>query len=170
MIAFTDLATGFIQGSDVVTANRTVADLADYWKDREALKSMDVSVLLYTTQTWMTCPEGTEGAVLWGNTTLMPGKVGSEFFMTRGHRHTDPTRGELCVTVSGQGNLLLMDANRQTRSEPMTHGSTHWIDGALAHRVVNTGPEPLTFLCAWPADCGHEYAEILQLGFTEPKA
>lgn len=125
----------------------------------------DPHALLYRTQAFTTGPEA-PGIVLWGNTVLMPGRVGDEFFMTRGHRHVRRSHGELCVTVSGEGRLLLMDDNRATTFEEMTAGSTHWIDGGLAHRTVNTGNEPLVFLCAWPADCGHDYDEIARLGFS----
>jgi glucose-6-phosphate isomerase len=60
-----------------------------------------------------------------------------------------------------------MDDRRECRIEPMTPGSTHYIDGSLAHRTINDGSEPLVFLCAWPADCGHDYEEIRERGFGE---
>jgi glucose-6-phosphate isomerase len=163
-MTFTDLATGIISGAAVTEARKTVGDLRDYWAEDSAI--VDPCEVLYRTQTLWSAPDGTEGAVLWGNTVLMPGRVGEEFFMTRGHRHVKTSHGELCVTVSGRGALLLMDAGRATRMEEMTPGSTHWIDGTLAHRTVNTGEEPLIFLCAWPADCGHDYEEILAHGFS----
>ncbi|HWA83706.1 MAG TPA: glucose-6-phosphate isomerase family protein [Fimbriimonadaceae bacterium] len=161
-MTFTDLQTGLLSGLQVFDAEKRVGDLRELWMEPEAI--LDPNALLYRTQTFRTGPD-VEGVVLWGNTTLMPGRVGDEFFMTRGHRHLRRTHGELCVTVSGQGALLLMDEDRKTRLEEMSSGSTHWIDGRLAHRTVNTGDVPLIFLCAWPADCGHDYDEIARLGF-----
>jgi len=140
-----------------------VGDLAGYWGSPEHIG--DPGQILYTTQVFQSGQDGEEGVVLWGNTTLMPGRVGEEFFMTRGHRHLKASHGELCVTVSGKGALILMDAARTTWMEEMSPGSTHWIDGKLAHRTVNVGEEPLVFLCAWPADCGHDYDEIAAQGF-----
>jgi glucose-6-phosphate isomerase len=160
----TTLVTGRLEGANVVESRRVVGDLKGYWEDEDAALSK-ASELLYTTQTWMPVQEGLEGAVLWGNTTLESGVVGNEFFMTRGHWHTNRTRCELCITVSGSGELLLMDESRKCRTEAMSPGSTHYVDGSMAHRTVNTGREPLVFLCAWPADCGHEYEEILRQGF-----
>jgi glucose-6-phosphate isomerase len=32
--------------------------------------------------------------------------------------------------------------------------------------VANTGNGPLTFGACWPADAGHNYAEIAQNGFS----
>jgi glucose-6-phosphate isomerase len=161
----TQLATGLLEGKDVVEVRKTVGDLIGYWGDDEAAKAR-ADELLYVTQTWFPHPDGTEGAVLWGNTVLYPGRVGEERFMTRGHWHKKQTHGELVVTVSGQGLLLLMDADRNQIEVEMTPGSTHHIDGIYAHRTVNTGDEPLVFLCAWPADCGHEYDAILKDGFA----
>src|SRR4051794_33832639 len=96
-------------------AVKTVGDLHDYWLSPAQIRDPDE--VLYRTQTFWSAPEGTEGAVLWGNTTLMAGRVGEEFFMTRGHRHVKKTHGELCITVSGRGALLLMDESRNTSVE-----------------------------------------------------
>ncbi|HVL39347.1 MAG TPA: glucose-6-phosphate isomerase family protein [Fimbriimonadaceae bacterium] len=160
----TNLLTGQLSGSRITETVKTVADLVGYWAEPDAVT--DAAQIVYRTQTFWAAEDGTPGAVLWGNTQLMPGRVGREFFMTRGHRHLKPTHGELCVTVSGRGVLLLMDEHRQSFTEEMSPGSTHWIDGRLAHRTINTGDEPLIFLCAWPADCGHDYDEITRLGFS----
>lgn len=154
-----------LEHENVVELRRTVGDLGAYWFDLEAA-NQKASQLLYITQTWFPVSEGTEGAILWGNTTLMPGQIGSEYFMTRGHWHEKRDRGELCITTGGTGLLVLMDEARNTRVEHMSPGSTHHVPGHTAHRTVNTGEEPLVFLCAWPADCGHEYESILRDGFS----
>ena len=80
--------------------------------------------------------------------------------MTRGHFHVKPERGELVLTLAGEGVLLLVDREGQTRQERMTEGSIHDVDGRWAHRVVNVGTEPLAFFVAWMSDCGHEYGAI----------
>lgn len=162
----TNLLSGRLSGESVATITKTIGDLAGYWHDARALARIDQATALYTTETWFPVEDGTEGAVLWGNTTLLPGKVGDEYFMTRGHWHRKRNRGELVVCVSGQGALLLMSERRETRMERLSPGSTHYVPGHMAHRTVNTGQEPLVFLCAWPADCGHEYDEIRERGFS----
>ncbi|MDR3692523.1 MAG: glucose-6-phosphate isomerase family protein [Fimbriimonas sp.] len=160
----TNLTTGMLVGERIAESRRTVGDLVGYWSDPEAARQGG-DALLYGTQTWMPAEDGVEGAILWGNTVLMPGSVGGEFFMTRGHWHEKLDRCEMCVTVSGSGLLVLMDESRNTWVEQMSPGSTHYVPGNLAHRTVNTGDEPLVFMCAWPADCGHNYGSILELGF-----
>jgi glucose-6-phosphate isomerase len=163
--SFTNLSTGMLEG-ELVEIRRTVGDLAGYWHDEQAA-ALQADDLLYVTQTWFPVPDGTEGAVLWGNTVLMPGAVGSEYFMTRGHFHVKRDRCELCITVSGKGALVLMDDDRNIEVQEMSAGSTHYVHGHLAHRTVNTGDEPLVFLCAWPADCGHDYAVVRSQGFAK---
>jgi glucose-6-phosphate isomerase len=103
--------------------------------------------------------------LLYATTVLHPGDVNGEFFMTRGHFHTDPNRGELMWTLRGAGALILMDRDRNTWMEPMETGSTHEIDGGHAHRVANVGDVPLIFLVAWMSDCGHDYESIREHGF-----
>lgn len=106
------------------------------------------------------------GQLLYATTVLEPGEVNGEFFMTRGHFHVKPERGEFMLTLSGSGLLVLMDRERSQSTEPMRAGSIHNIDGRYAHRVVNTGTEPLTFLVVWMSDCGHDYDSIRETGFA----
>ena len=48
----------------------------------------------------------------------------------------------------------------------MAQGTVHYIPGKVAHRVVNTGNEPLVFLASWPSDAGHDYGSIRTSGFS----
>lgn len=107
-----------------------------------------------------------EPELLFATTVLSPGTVGDEYFMTRGHFHVNPLRGEISLTLAGAGMLLLMDRDRNIRTEPMSPGTVNDIDGAWAHRVVNTGDVPLVFFVTWFSDCGHDYAEIEERGFA----
>jgi glucose-6-phosphate isomerase len=157
-----DFATGIISPSGHSTRRR-LAHLAELFEDQEALAAMDPETVVYQTYG---CPGDAPGEqLLYGTTVLMPGRVGRECFMTRGHFHTHPLRGEICLTVSGQGVLLLMDREGQTRREPMSAGSLHDIPPPLAHRVVNTGEVPLIFFVTWMSDCGHDYESIRTKGF-----
>lgn len=98
--------------------------------------------------------------LLYATTVLQPGRFEGRPFMTRGHYHVKPERSEIVLTLAGEGELLLMNRRGETRAERMKAGTVHDIDGAWAHRVVNTGDVPLAFFFAWMSDCGHEYGEI----------
>ena len=98
--------------------------------------------------------------------TIYPGKVGDEYFMTKGHFHANMNRGEYYWGVEGEGRLIMMDQNRRVWSERMFPGSLHYIPGGVAHRVANIGYSVLSFAACWPSDAGHDYQVILENGFS----
>ena len=165
---FTDWETGNLIPQDdttsIVHGSKTVSDLGPYWHSYQAdavnTPNALANQVVYQTQSWFCRPDGTTGAVLWASTTLFPGDVNGEFFMTRGHFHTQPTHGELIIVAKGKGLLLLADRSGNQSSVDLAPGVTYYIDGSLAHRTINTGTEPLIFWCSWPADCGHDYESI----------
>jgi glucose-6-phosphate isomerase len=85
--------------------------------------------------------------------------------MTHGHFHLKRNRTEYYGTIEGQGALILMDENRETRMELMSAGSLHFIPPNTAHRVANIGNVPLRFVACWPSDAGHDYESIRDEGF-----
>jgi glucose-6-phosphate isomerase len=158
-----DFSTGSFLGEPPQSV-KTLGELASLFRDRMMAERMDASTVVYEIHG---CPAEAEGRprLLYATTVLHPGIVSGEFFMTRGHFHTNPERGEFMMTCEGEGVLLLMDRERNTWSERMEKGSVHDIDGRYAHRVVNTGSESLVFLVVWMSDCGHEYDSIMESGF-----
>jgi glucose-6-phosphate isomerase len=91
--------------------------------------------------------------------------VGDEYFMTHGHFHALPDRAEYYAAIRGSGQLILMSENGETTAQTMTPGSLHYIPGFTAHRVANTGTEPLAFVACWPSDSGHDYARVRKDSF-----
>jgi glucose-6-phosphate isomerase len=151
--------------SEAPQARRTLGELKEIFADPNAVDALDADTVVYEIHGG---PSEVEGAakLLYATTILHPGDVRGEFFMTRGHFHTRADRGELVFTLRGSGTLLLMDRLRKSWTEDMRPGSVHDVDGAHAHRVANTGSEPLIFLVAWMSDCGHDYETILREGFS----
>jgi glucose-6-phosphate isomerase, archaeal len=98
-------------------------------------------------------------------TRLHPGRVGDEYFMTKGHFHEVRDRSEIYLTTSGVGRLILATAEGETVVEEMTAGSMNYIPGGWSHRSVNVGEVPLVFFAAYIGDSGHDYATIEQRGF-----
>jgi glucose-6-phosphate isomerase len=75
--------------------------------------------------------------------------------MTKGHFHAIENRAEYYWGIEGEGILLLIDKQRETKSEYMFPGSLHYIPKATAHRVVNTGNPISRFGACWPSDAGY---------------
>ena len=99
-----------------------------------------------------------------GTTIMHPGRVGSEYFMTRGHFHARRDRGEAYYTQSGRGILLLESRDGEVRMVDMRPGVCAFIPPDWAHRSINTGPDRLVFAWFCATDAGHEYGEIRDRG------
>lgn len=162
---FIDWKSGEISGEGVEESIKTLGRLSGLFYDEAALRRMDPNIEVYRVRFWRPVPDGTTGGLFWGVTTLLPGQVGDEFFMTHGHFHAIRDRAEFYSTIRGTGMLLLMREDGETWSQEMSQGTVHYIPGCTAHRVANTGTEPLIFLASWPSDAGHDYARIRSAGF-----
>ncbi len=161
-----DWSTGMVTGGSVQSSSKTLGQLRSLFYDQKAASLMPADLELYRVQAYMPVPGDTEGGLYWGNTVLQPGKVGNEYFMTKGHFHRVRNRAEYYLTFHGSGALLLMDEAGTTRYETMSPGSVHYIPGSTAHRVANTGSIPLVFAACWPSDAGYDYETIEREGFS----
>jgi glucose-6-phosphate isomerase len=155
-----------LSGEPVINQQKTLHDVANIFLDQQAVGSLLPSTIAYGVQVWLPVPENTSAGLFFGTSTIMPGKVGNEYFMTKGHFHAKSDRAEFYWGVQGKGMLLLMDRNRNTRAEEVIPGSLHYIPGETAHRLVNTGDENLVVGACWPSDAGYDYDEIAQHGFS----
>jgi glucose-6-phosphate isomerase len=160
-----DLQTGRITGRDVAVSRKTIGDLKGYFYDEAARSSLPQELECYRVEAWEPVAEGTMGAVCAATTWLHPGRVGDEYFLTRGHFHAHEDRPELETTLSGHGMLVLMERDGTTRTEEMTPGSLHHVPPGTAHRVANIGSEDLVFVSWWASETGHDYAPIAEKGF-----
>lgn len=105
--------------------------------------------------------------ICFGTTTMAPGKIGAEYFLTRGHFHARPDCGEVYYTQSGAGLLLLHSRTGECRTVDMKPGSCAFIPPEWAHRSVNTGTTPLVFVWVCATDAGQDYSEIAARGMRQ---
>ena len=105
--------------------------------------------------------------IAFGTTIMMPGKVGDEYFMTRGHFHERKECGEGYYTQSGQGLLLLESRDGEVRTVEMKPGVCAFIPPEWAHRSINTGDEKLVFVWFCASDAGHDYGTIRERGMRK---
>jgi len=156
----------FLPDARVRESVKTLGQLQEIFANEEARREMDPNTVVYSVQAWCPVPEGTEGGLFWGSTIVEPGQVESEYFMTHGHFHLKRDRTEYYGTIEGEGALILMDEDRNTRMEPMSAGTLHFIPPHTAHRVANVGKTPLRFVACWPSDAGYDYEYIRKFGFS----
>jgi glucose-6-phosphate isomerase len=102
-----------------------------------------------------------------GATRIQPGKVGDEYFMTKGHFHEAKNQPEIYFCVKGQGTLLMQTIEGEFLTEKWDVGTISHIPPMWAHRVVNTGNEPLVFVASYHLAAGHNYGPIEEKGFRK---
>ncbi len=161
-----DYSNGNISGKSVINPVKKIKDLQHIFEDKKAFLKIDKEKIIYEVQVIRPVEEGRKGGLFYGKTIIHPGKVGNEYFMTKGHFHQKVDRAEFYWGIEGEGMLILMDKNRNTWAEKMYSGSLHYINGYIAHRTVNTGTTKLSFGACWPSDAGHNYQEIIDNGFS----
>ncbi|HEX4810255.1 MAG TPA: glucose-6-phosphate isomerase family protein [Bryobacteraceae bacterium] len=160
-----DWISGALLGPAARRSEKKFVEIKSLFRDQEQAALIDPNTVVYRIEYWLPVTEGTFGGLFWGTTFVAPGKVGDEFFMTHGHFHAVLDRAEYYATLQGEGALILMDEAGKTWSEVMQPGSVHYIPGATAHRVANTGNQELVFVACWPSDAGHDYEKIRSDGF-----
>jgi glucose-6-phosphate isomerase len=107
------------------------------------------------------------GDLAFGTSIVYPGKVGSEYFMTKGHFHTILETAEVYYTLSGEGCMLLENPEGDVALQPMIPGHALYVPKRYAHRSINTGKAPLVSFFVFRADAGHNYATIETKGYRK---
>lgn len=161
-----DLGNYAISGEPIIDQTRKIKNIPGIFQDEKARSEMDQEQLAYSVRAWLPVADGTPGGLFFGASTIFPGKVGNEYFMTKGHFHSLGDRAEFYWGVQGKGMLILMDRDRNTWAEEVFPGSLHYIGSDIAHRLANTGNENLIVGACWPSDAGHDYEEIVTNGFS----
>lgn len=108
------------------------------------------------------------GELLHGVSIVHPGKVGDEFFMTKGHFHAVPETAEIYHCLAGDGRMVMETPEGEWAVEELRPGFVLYVPPRWAHRSVNTSArEDLVTLFVYPADAGHDYGTIERRGFRK---
>lgn len=106
------------------------------------------------------------GELLMGISVVHPGKVGSEFFMTKGHYHTILDTAETYYVLKGEGFMVMETPEGKYAVEPLSPGQVLYVPPRWAHRSVCTSRrEDLVTFFVYPGNAGHDYGTIEQKGF-----
>ena len=101
-----------------------------------------------------------ESALCYSTTIVHDGRIGDEYYMTRGHTHTHQDSPEIYLTIAGNGMMLLQTEDCQVQALAMEPGTVLYVPGATAHRIVNTGDEPLVTFAVYPALAGVNHEKV----------
>lgn len=94
-------------GERVENVSRTLGDLRGIFADVDAFSRMPQNMPAYEVSSFLPEQEGTPGGLYFGITYLHPGKVGNEYFMTKGHFHANIDRAEFYWGLEGEGLSLI---------------------------------------------------------------
>jgi glucose-6-phosphate isomerase len=161
-----DLAAGALVGAP--TVRRYLKDLQGMFADHAAFQAELArgNPLLYSVSSVE--PAQGDGQLHYGLGRLMPGKVGREYYFTKGHFHAWREAAEVYVGLHGKGLMLLEDeASAESRVVPLEENGIVYVPGHTAHRTINVGNEPLLYLGIYPAAAGHDYGAIAERNFRQ---
>lgn len=108
------------------------------------------------------------GDLAFGCSILNPGKVGDEYFFTKGHFHTILETGEMYYCLKGHGYMLLENPEGDWSAQEMKAGEAVYVPKRYAHRSINVDPnEQLITFYVYRADAGHDYGTIETKGYRK---
>jgi glucose-6-phosphate isomerase len=161
-----EVATARLEGGTVV--ERRLSQLRGCFADEAAYEAAlaQEDTLLYRVTAME--PANGIGDLHYGLGVLYPGKVGDEYFLTKGHLHRTREAAEIYIGLSGEGMMLLEDETTgESRLESLGEGKVVYVPGYTAHRTMNTGSAPLTYFGVYPANAGHDYGAIAERNFLK---
>jgi glucose-6-phosphate isomerase len=108
------------------------------------------------------------GELLLGISVVHPGRVGREFYMTKGHFHSVLETAEVYYVMKGEGYMVMETPEGDAAVEKLSPGRVLYVPPRWAHRSVCTGrEEDLVTFFVYPAHSGHDYGTIEQQGFRK---
>lgn len=155
--------SGDISGAAI--KSRRLSEMADAYADQEAARAQiaDGDPLVYEVHE-IEVPRKM-GQLLSSTTIIQPGRVGDEYYMTKGHFHANPAAAEIYLGLRGAGVVLLRTRDGEVAETPICAGEVAYIPPGWAHRTINTGDEELVFYAIFPGDAGYDYETIAREGF-----
>ena len=161
-----DPQSGVIEGALII--ERRLSDLRGSFADREAYETTlaEADPVIYTVA--LVEPAQGEGALHYGLGRIVPGRIGAEYYLTKGHLHAWRPAAEIYVGLSGEGAMLLEDERSgESRLLSLLPNSVVYVPGFSAHRTINTGSTLLTYLGIYSAAAGHDYSFIAGRNFRQ---
>lgn len=107
------------------------------------------------------------GELQWCMSVTLPGKIGREYYMTKGHYHRVRETAEIYLCVGGNGYMLMETEAGESRAIEMHADAAVYVPARWAHRSINTGSTPLISFCVYPGNAGHDYGAIETRSFRK---
>lgn len=161
-----DLLTGISPGK--ISKKRLLSDMKGMYYDEDAfVKTVRESNPLIYEFYDLNIDQNPEN-LAFGTTILYPGKIGDEYYMTKGHFHDELNTAEVYYCLRGCGYLLMEDQQGRTEIQEFKPSISVYVPPGFAHRSINTSnDDPLITFFVFRADAGHDYKTIEDKGFKK---
>ena len=164
LVTHLDPVTGAIEGYPLTV--RRLSDLQGSFADEQAYqRALALGDPVVYTVSGVEVP-AEEGQLGYALGLIMPGKIGREYYLTKGHFHAWRPAAEVYIGLAGEGCMLLeSEDGSQNQMLSLLPNQAVYVPGYIAHRTVNTGNVPLTYVGIYPAQAGHDYGAIARQNF-----
>jgi glucose-6-phosphate isomerase len=145
---------------------RTLSAMRGYYADVQSYERMLAAGDIALYEVYEVLRPVIPGELLHGTSILHPGKVGDEYFMTKGHFHAVLDTAEVYHVLQGEGLMVMETPEGDWAVEELGAGRVLYVPPGWAHRSVNTGSQQdLITLFVYPGHSGHDYGTIESQGF-----
>jgi glucose-6-phosphate isomerase len=151
-----------------VHTKRSLSALDGQFSDQRAFEAMLArdDVVLY--EVFENTRPKVSGELIHGLSVVYPGRVGIEYFMTKGHFHSVLDTGEIYYCLRGEGVLVMETPEGDWAVEELSPNRVVYVPPRWAHRSVNTSrDEDLVTFFVYPGHAGHDYGTIEKQGFRK---
>lgn len=163
---FVEFSTLSAHLGDRPTVCRRLSDLRECFADRQAFEAALEQANPVVYEVTAVEPASGDGQLHYGLGILYPGRVGEEYFLTKGHYHSHRPAAEVYIGLSGSGVMLLEEEGTgESRLIPLHANSVVYVPGHTAHRTANIGTDPLVYIGIYPSNAGHDYSTISAKNF-----
>ena len=152
----------------VETGKRYLSQMSGMFADEAALqaKIAENDEIIYEFH-GLPVPEH-EGDLAFGCSIVNPGKVGDEYYFTKGHFHTILETGEVYYCLKGHGYMLMENPEGDWSAQELRPGEAVYVPKRYAHRSINvSSDEQLVTFFVFRADAGHDYGTIETKGYRK---
>jgi len=151
-----------------VKVERRLSHLSGYFQDENLVRDMlsrrsDPKIY----EVYESPQPEVDGLLNIGCTIIYPGKIGCEYFFTKGHFHKKRSACEVYIGMEGEGLILIQNRDGKVDGMEIRPNVLVFIPPDTAHRSVNTGKGRLVFFAVYPSDAGHDYETIERTGFAK---
>ena len=147
---------------------RRLSSMKGQYADQRSYEAMLVKEDMVLYEVYEIHRPEVSGELLHGTSIVHPGKVGDEYFMTKGHFHAVLDTAEIYYCLQGEGMMVMETPEGDWAVEELRPGKVLYVPPRWAHRSVNTSDkEDLVTFFIYPAHAGHDYGTIESQGFRK---